>query len=205
MKTIKVDTATQKSLIINWDYICVPCKDISLYEEKEKFEILCRTFCKNYDNKWSCPPYSPAFSDYISNEKFLIVILFYMKLEQFNYIKQSYLKVKAANSILKSRIDKLIRNVAEEINGRPISTGSCRLCKPCKLKNKQPCFRPEKMAYSLEALGLNVEYISKKLFDHELLWYRDKILPEYTSVVAGILTKDSFDINKLIQEKITEL
>ena len=44
-------------------------------------------------------------------------------MKQLDYIKQGYLKVKAANSILKSRIDKALRNSINE-NEFYISTGA---------------------------------------------------------------------------------
>lgn len=105
--------------------------------------------------------------------------------------------MKAANSILKSRIDKALRNSMDE-NEFYISTGSCRLCKSCKKKTGKPCAYPERRTYSYEALGIDVSSLTMDLFQKELLWYKAKHLPEYTAVVAGLLTNNGTKNTKVI-------
>lgn len=205
MRLFQVTTPSQKSLLVSWNYKSVSPDEILVYEKKQKFESLCELFCKNYGNKWACPPKSPAFRDYCNGKDRLIIVLFSMKLEQLEYIAHGYLKIKAANSILKSRIDRLVRSIAKELGGNAVSTGSCRLCKPCKIRSGKPCFHPDKMAYSFEALGINVEKMTKDMLNHELLWYKDKNLPEYTSVVAGVLISNKTGIDELIQQQIYSL
>lgn len=158
------------------------------YENSDYFSHLCKIGCVNYGEKWSCPPYSPRYSIYSKNFKYCLLILFCCNLMQFDYVKTEYMKVKACNSILKSQSDRLSRFLEDELSGRLLSNGSCRLCKPCAKKNSEKCKKPLKRRYSLEALGLNVGAISNEYFNHELLWYRGKIAPPYTSVVSGILT-----------------
>ena len=173
---------------------------LSKYEEKERFDLLCKDGCPNYDKKWSCPPLSPSYSKFVSKYDNIIVVAISTKLDQFSYIKNDYLKVKAANTIMKSRIDRALRSFISD-NCYYISTGSCRMCKPCKRKLNQPCAHPDKMTYSFEALGINVSEMVNDLFDFELKWYKKKSLPEYTSVVAGLLFNDRFD-NNILLEKI---
>lgn len=40
------------------------------------------------------------------------------------------------------------------------------------------------MTYSFEALGVDVSALTQKLFGITLLWYKDKVCPEYTCVVG---------------------
>lgn len=170
------------------------------YQDKQKFDLLCETGCPNYNNKWSCPPLSPSYSKFSSKYDNIIVVVISTKLEQFSYIKNDYLKVKAANTIMKSRVDKTLRSFISE-DCFYISTGSCRMCKPCKRKLNQPCAHLDKMTYSFEALGINVSEMVSDLFDFELKWYKKKSLPEYTSVVAGLLFNGEMD-EKLFIERL---
>lgn len=100
------------------------------------------------------------------------------------------MKVKASNSILKSRLDRLMRELEIKYTGKMLTNGSCRLCKTCNKKNNLPCKKPFEMRYSMEALGLNVAQIAQHFFGHRLLWYKDKKAPSYSSVVSCLLTNE---------------
>lgn len=175
--------------------LCDP-KDCIKYVNKTKFDHLCQIGCPNYAHKWSCPPFAPLFSDIACKWEKIYLVLMHADLEQFAYIKNDYLKVKAANSMLKSRADQFIREMAKQ-HGGCISTGSCRLCKPCKCKIGMPCAHPNLMAYSFEALGVDVGQLVMTYFQKQLLWYKKKSLPQYTSVVCGILTNDVLSMEYL--------
>jgi predicted metal-binding protein len=178
----------------------VQAQELKQYVDLPKFAELCRTGCINYAKKWSCPPFAPAYDRYISKYKFLTVCVMSINLSQFSYVRNDYLKVKAGNIVLKSRIDRALRALA--VNGlKYISTGSCRLCKPCKCKIGEKCSKPDKMAFSFEALGVDVNSMTVDLFLHELRWYKKGFLPTYTTVVAGLLSNTLIN-TKLIEEKL---
>jgi len=172
---------------------------ISTYVDKEKFDELCLTACSNFRSKWSCPPYAPAFTDFVANWKKLFIMHMYTEMSQFSYIKNDYLKVKAANVILKSRADKILRQMANKY-GNYISTGSCRLCKPCKCKRELPCAQPELMTYSFEAMGVDVGKLVEAQFGKPLLWYHRRCVPQYTSVVCGLLTNIELSVETFKEE-----
>jgi predicted metal-binding protein len=171
------------------------------YVDKAKFSKLCANGCPNYARKWSCPPFSPSFQKFSTGWESLFVLYMRIDIAQFAYIKNNYLKIKAANSILKSRADRFLRKMAEQY-GSFISTGSCRLCKPCKCKTNEPCAHPEKMTYSFEALGLDVSALVNRCFQEPLLWYKPHSLPAYTSVVCGLLTNKPISIENLCDEYV---
>lgn len=189
------------------EYGCEECliqtKCLVEFMDKLYFDKLCKEGCPNYGNKWSCPPYAPDYIKFVKEYEFIDVFMLYIELKQFDYIRQDYLKVKAANSILKSRIDKALRNSMDE-NEFYISTGSCRLCKSCKKKFGKPCAYPNHRTYSFEALGINVSLLAMELFQRELLWYKAKNLPEYTSVVAGLLTNNGI-VNTKVSDQLLKL
>lgn len=157
------------------------------YMEENELERVCKDGCPNYGKKWSCPPFSKSFAQI--EEKYISAFLLCLSTEMDNYtdIKNKYLAVKAANVTLKSMIEKCAREIEKYTNGYSLLSGSCRLCKPCQCKINRPCKHPDKMRYSMEATGLNVQKICHDFLNHRLLWYENKILPEYTSVVVLIL------------------
>lgn len=167
------------------------------YQDSSKLNDCCKSGCQNYGRKWSCPPFAPQYEDFVRNYKNIKVILLKAELSQFSYIKNDYLKIKAANTILKSRIDKTLRYF-KNLDTNYISTGSCRLCKKCKRKENLPCAHPELMSYSFESLGINVCKLTEELFDTELLWYSKYNLPLYTCVVAGLLSNNEFSSEKIV-------
>lgn len=79
------------------------------YEQKQKFESICKNGCVHYNNKWACPPHSPSYSDYSKEYRQALLLLLYCDLSQFNYIKTEYMKIKASNTILKSRMNQFLR------------------------------------------------------------------------------------------------
>ncbi len=196
-----VSTAKSKTISVHYTIeICVtPPSQCILFENKEFFSSLCRNGCKNFGQKWSCPPLSPAFSTISAQWSKLYILYMRMPMSEFSGIKNEYLRIKAANSMLKSRADKYMRQLAEE-HGRYISTGSCRRCKPCKFQNGEPCAHPLSMAYSFEALGIEVGALVRMHFDRPLLWYKKHLLPEYTSVVCGLLTNETLSLELLKKE-----
>ena len=196
-------TSTAKSETISVEYTVEICQVYPLqcipFENQARFSQLCKSGCNNFDKKWSCPPRAPAFSVIASPWSKLYILYMRMPMSAFSGIKNEYLRIKAANSMLKSRADRYMRALAKNY-GKYISTGSCRLCKPCKLLEGMPCAHPSLMAYSFEALGIDVGALVNEFFEQPLLWYAKGRLPEYTSVVCGLLTNEELSLEKLKQE-----
>ncbi|MFW2503474.1 DUF2284 domain-containing protein [Clostridium diolis] len=198
-----------KEIIITGKLAKTLTNNLLKYEYKDKFSQLCKDGCPNFGNKWACPPFSPSFSSYSKNYPYSYLVLLSCNISEFNYIKQEYMKLKASNSILKSRSEKIMRSLENHFNGVMLSNGSCRLCKPCSCKKKlTSCNRPNLMRFSLESLGLDVSKISIDLLNHELLWYKNKRSPEYSTVVSCLLTKDlisEVDLVTFIKKTCSEI
>lgn len=151
--------------------------------DKEKFSDMCKK-CRNYNQKYSCPPRAPKFEDICGREG-LFIVLMRIKLNQIN--SGEYNKVQLANSVLKSRIDKAMRILEQELSAKYLSSGSCRLCKPCNLQKNLPCRHPGDMRFSLESAGIDCDYLSQTLFNFPLLWFKEGKAPEYACVLAGLI------------------
>lgn len=196
--------ATTKSATIQYTVEICQCMPTAcvIYEDEKRSNNLCKGGCPNYSHKWSCPPFAPLFTEIILNWKKMYLIFMHVDLSQFSYIKSDYLKVKAANSILKSRADRFVREMAR-LHGSCISTGSCRLCKTCECKKGMPCAHPDLMAYSFEALGADAWQMVNDYFHKPLLSYQRQSLPEYASVVCAVLTNEDLSM-KYLQDKYKE-
>lgn len=188
----------------NLDVLCFydtfPTKEIKV--DKNLFQQMCRDGCPNYNQKFGCPPLSPQFNDVV-NEKELFLLAMVLKLNQFdNQNYQEYLKIRIANSVLKSRIEKVMRKLEKITKTKFLSTGACRLCKPCQKKIGKPCKHPDKRRYSLESLGVDCNHLTQEAFNFPLKWYKNKKAPKYTTVICGLLLKENQDLKELI--KLTE-
>jgi predicted metal-binding protein len=163
---------------------------------------MCRK-CRNYNNKYSCPPFSPDFGSYVKADK-LLVLLMKTRLDQFSDYKPHF-RLRVANAILKPRIERVMRAMEIHTGTRFLGTGACRLCKPCKKKKGQPCLHPDKMRYSLEALGIDCDNLAKDVFGISMQWYKDKTPPEHTLVMCALPLDDDADedkINALLAEQL---
>lgn len=101
---------------------------------------------------------------------------------------------------MKSRVDKLLRNYPLAEEHKFISTGSCRLCKPCRCKVGEKCANPDSMTYSFEALGIDVGAMTEELLNFQLMWYKKGNLHQYTSVVAGLLSEQAINHQIFLSE-----
>jgi predicted metal-binding protein len=182
-------TTSSANLTYSIDICAISANCINDYCDQPLFLDLCNKGCANYGRKWSCPPYAPDYRSVSANRKRLFILYARIALAQFTYIKNDCLKIKAANNILKSRADKFLRIMTVKY-GQGIPAGSCRLCKPCKCKIDMPCAHPDLMAYSFEAMGIDVGKMVNACFQKPLLWYKPDCLPSYTSVVCGLLTNN---------------
>ncbi|VVB76380.1 Uncharacterised protein [Candidatus Tiddalikarchaeum anstoanum] len=152
---------------------------------KTFFAKLCEK-CKNYNLKYSCPPKSPSFES-LCKHRGLVIVLFKCCLS--NIDSTEFNKVRIANSVMKSRIEKLMKHLEGVFNSKYFGSGSCRLCKKCSLQENLPCRHPGLMHFSLEATGVDCNYLSSLLFNIPLLWYKDNKAPEYTCTISGLPCK----------------
>lgn len=161
----------------------------------EKFEGFCKQ-CKNYGKLWSCPPYNFSIEEYVDRYKYVYIVGVKIIFDEdtlssintkekiSNYTTETlhFMKNKIMNEMLK--LEKLYPNSTS------LSAGGCNLCENCsKLKNVQ-CIHPDLMRYSLESLGFDVGGVSSKLLNFELKWATETRLPDYFSLIAGIMTNE---------------
>jgi len=174
------------------------------------FSALCQTGCKNFGKKYSCPPKSPSFEILSRDYKYLVVNAFKIP---YTELKKEYNSVRMANVVSKSLQRKIFDITAQELKGKNyrfliLENGSCRLCKVCNLQKNEPCKYPDKMRFSLEATGVDVNDLVLKCYGFLLQWYykgkKDKF-PEYQCVVSAILTNEPNEVSFILNKNIADL
>lgn len=163
----------------------IPVEDyLEGYVAAEEFLEFCRR-CPRYGNSWACPPLPfPAET-------------FWRKFETLSLIarKISFVPGTApeeGRALLKQIKEQMSQELYEMEQIWPgscaLSAGSCSLCRDeCRRAAGKPCENPEKMRYSIEALGGNVGLTVRKLMGIQLEWMEEGKLPSYFVLVGGLL------------------
>lgn len=153
----------------------------------EKFLGFCRE-CSNYGRRWSCPPFE------------------FDPLELWNRYDTLHLYARVLVPAPGADTDGLLGGMKAEKEGLLgqllaleragdgallLSAGSCTLCGArCTRPDGAPCRCPEKMRYSIEALGGNVAETAERYLHKPLLWIEDGRMPDYLTLVCGLLTRE---------------
>lgn len=164
------------------------------------FSQKCKEGCRNYNNKWCCPPNSPVFNKISVEQQFLHIILIYADLESIPS-SRLFQRVKIANAIMTSKLRKLLTHFSSIPTITPFGSGSCKACRPCKIQVGLPCQKPDRKMFSFESVGINCQDLVKQNFDFTLEWYKPKQSLRHTAVVGGFLLDDK----QPLEEHLIEL
>ncbi|MCC8045557.1 MAG: DUF2284 domain-containing protein [Clostridiales bacterium] len=178
------------------------CVDVATFVE------YCRA-CPNYNKTWSCPEFDFDPVSYWKKYDMLHLIGEKIYLPE-SLTGGSYSAQEASR--LTAKIMGIYKNaLAEELllmeKNKPgsisLSGGYCTECSReqgsktadeqmidsgfCTRGRGLPCRHPERMRYSIEALGGNVGLTVTKYLHQQLLWMEEGKLPEYYMLVLGLL------------------
>lgn len=196
--SIDYKTSTGRKIVIDYYINSVPFETVPT--NKKVFEEMCKSGCKNYNNKWSCPPCSPDFNK-MKHKKNFIVIMISIDSKYFNDCKE-WSKVRAINVILKSKMDNIVKELERISNGYCYISGACRLCKICAKKENKPCKHPDKLRYSLESVGIDCNKLSEIAFGRNLCWYKEGQKYFYGSALGACETDSEIDVEKIVLDII---
>ncbi len=157
------------------------------YVNVAEFLGYCRQ-CPNYDKVWSCPGHDFDPEEYWRD---------YSSLNLLGY-KINFDGTETENRSLEIMAEvkkQLTEELFEMENAHPgsvsLSAGSCSTCGKgsCTRPSGKPCRYPDKMRYSIEALGGNVGKTVHDLLGIELEWIEEGKVPSYFVLVGGLLEK----------------
>lgn len=157
-----------------------------------RFLACCRD-CPNFDRRWSCPPYDfsaealwKQYTDILLCEKIVYVD---PVLREVPYSQEEINEI--SRELLAPTKNQMTENLlvleSKYPGSRALFAGTCDVCAICAKELNEPCFHPEKMRYSIEALGGNVSRAVQVYFDDTILWAKDGLLPEYYILLGGLL------------------
>lgn len=181
----------------------ITLKDIIISREVQKYCNNPQFKCPNYGHSWACPPEVPYLEKEIGS--YARFYLIYTKFDLKAHIEQE--KKLHPKRKTKSILDRLYRkNIIRDELEREILDfmasikeddekflalwdGHCRICsnpidKGCTHDKGQPCRYPDKIRFSMEAVGINVNETVKNV-GIELEWPPKHYLYRFGLVCVG--------------------
>ncbi len=154
--------------------------------------------CSNYSKVWSCPEFDFDPVDYWKAYDSLYILgrKLILPEELRLRIYSDDEREKVLTDLLKEpkmQLDRDLLAMEQRTPGsRALSGGSCLYCQPgdCARIHALPCRFPDKMRYSIEALGGNVGRTLSRYLHLKLLWMEKGRLPAYFIIVGGLLQEN---------------
>jgi len=151
--------------------------------------------CKNYNRIWSCPSFSFDPADYLSAYQSILIVGYKVNVPKDRRLRvyteeEQGMMTQTMLSEPKRKLDKdMLEREAATPGSMALSGGSCLYCTPgdCARISGSPCRYPEKMRYSIEALGGNVGLTVTKYLHQQLEWIEKGRMPGHFILVAGLL------------------
>ena len=149
----------------------------------------CCQDCPNFGRYWSCPPF--AFDSMGLWTRYGAIRLYARKLtfqkarlfpgERRTFEREELPKVKG------DMARELLAMEAENPGSLALFPGRCEWCAACARGEGQPCRMPDRMRYSIEALGGDCGGALERYFGESLQWARGDRLPERIILLGGLL------------------
>ncbi len=141
--------------------------------------------CGNYGKRWACPPFDfdplTIWQKYsrIHIESRVLYPLPGVSLEQ---------AVNGMAEVKLALLDELMAMERNNPGAMALSAGSCYVCPgDCARVCGKPCRLPQKMRYSMEAIGGDVNKAADIYLHKPIQWIKNGEMPEYLELVLGLL------------------
>ncbi len=122
------------------------------------------TTCPFYGKRPSCPPYAPSWRDvreWTQSYKRALLLKFEIDMDNFEIEKR-----KVLNYLL--QIEKELFKKYPYVYA--LFPGACNLCEECKFEKGGECPMPEKVRFSLDAIGIEITSIVSLDFEENALY-----------------------------------
>lgn len=145
--------------------------------------------CPNFGQTWSCPPFD--FDPMELWERYEGLLLFVYKVtfpkerlfpgERRAFERDELPRIKAAMA------RELLSLEAANPGSLALFGGRCTWCPVCARVEGKPCRMPDRMRYSIEALGGDCGGALERYFGETLQWAQGNRLPEQLLFLGGVL------------------
>ena len=164
-----------------WDLVDVP-----------RFSGYCQD-CPNYGRFWSCPPFwfdpMTLWQQYDALRLYARELVF-TKDRLFPGERRAF-EEKELPKIKEAMARALLAMEAEVPGSLALFPGKCEWCSVCARIEGQPCRTPDRMRYSIEALGGDCGGALEKYLEETLQWARGNRLPEQIILLGGLLLPEN--------------
>ena len=167
---------------------------IRRYRDVERIGHYCRQ-CPGYGMTWSCPPFD--FDPCTVSDGFKTVTLMATVIS-FDEQTRAACKTaeqsaamgrKAMEEVWQSLLPQLMEMERQAPRSR-VFTFRCRLCSEgCTRPEGKPCRHPDRLRYSLEAVGFDVSAAARDLLDIELEWSSDGSLTRHITLLTALFMR----------------
>lgn len=164
--------------------------------------------CKNYGKNYSCPQFDFETTTWLADYDYATLILTITptaelanrraELAAGDYRSATYqqyskgddddlfmrISMYAFEQIKYKLNDKLLKYERRAAGVISIPPGSCSYCKSCAKARGERCLYPEKLRYSLEALGFLVSAVLDVFFDYEIDWRARDFGTDFVTISA---------------------
>jgi hypothetical protein len=152
------------------------------HHDPERVQGYCRS-CEKYGRFWSCPPFAaPPLAGFPEWTHAVIVC-------RQTPIAPGTTKEQLVERFLVERVSfgERVRRIeagCERVTG--LVAGHCSGCADCTRAEGKPCRAPERMRYSLEAVGFDVTGLAEGLAGVKIHWPKSGV-PAYLTTVGALL------------------
>ena len=161
-----------------------------------KFLSYCQR-CSNYNKVWSCPAFDfsaeQLWSQYRTMELYGREVRFSPEALELEWPPEElgWKSKEILRPVQQELLQFLLEREKQIPGSMALAAGSCEGCfpEPCRKQKGLPCIHPERMRYSLEALGGDVSLTASRYLHKEMVWGKRGHLPEYYFLVGALLKK----------------
>jgi len=158
------------------------------FDQDARYKQHCET-CPRFGRNLACPPFSPAFAEYVGNVSTATVICLRIPLEYFEEPDPDQ-RYRAGHRMAQDLLTQDLLKYRE--NGYLVlGSGTCHACKECVVeKGGEDCLQPDRRIYSLESLGVNVVALVKSAMGVDLDWSGTEDASGYVSAVGAVFKSE---------------
>ena len=145
--------------------------------------------CPNFGKYWSCPPFDfdPAELWGKYDQLLLCVCKVTFTRDRLFPLERRAFEERELPKIKDAMARELLTLEAERPGSLALFPGRCDRCPLCAREAGQPCRFPERMRYSIEALGGDCGGALERYFGETLQWAQGHRLPEQLLFLGGLL------------------
>lgn len=168
---------------------------VKRYLDVERMAGLCGQ-CPSFGKSWACPPHE--FDTASVTDGFVTVTLMATVIEfderTLVDCRASSMARRVADRAMNEVLEKLLPEMYEmelQVPGSRCFTFRCRLCSEgCTRSQRLACRHPDRLRYSLEAVGFDVTAATRDLLGIDLEWSEDGSLPRHITLVTALMSPE---------------